>query len=290
MPTSTSRAPTRCASTAATSPRPAPTAPSATRTPAENLARFREMRDGLHADGAMVLRAKIDMASPEHQPARPDAVPHQARHAPQHRRPLVHLPDVHLCAPAGGRAGEHHPQHLHAGVRGPAPLLRLGAGAPGRSGPAGAAAAEAVRIRAPEPDLHRHQQAQAAADGGRRHRRRLGRPAHAHAGRHAPARLHAREPAPAGRTQRRQQGRRLDRLQLARHRAARGPGRQGAARDGRARPAETGADQLGHRHRQGPDAALHARRCTPASRSAASATSRSAPRSGSSARTSWKSR
>jgi len=34
------------------------------RTPAENLARFREMRDGLHADGAMVLRAKIDLASP----------------------------------------------------------------------------------------------------------------------------------------------------------------------------------------------------------------------------------
>jgi glutaminyl-tRNA synthetase len=34
------------------------------RSPAENLARFREMRDGRHADGAMVLRAKIDMASP----------------------------------------------------------------------------------------------------------------------------------------------------------------------------------------------------------------------------------
>jgi glutaminyl-tRNA synthetase len=34
------------------------------RTPQENLARFREMRDGLHADGAMVLRARIDMASP----------------------------------------------------------------------------------------------------------------------------------------------------------------------------------------------------------------------------------
>ncbi|MBI5257570.1 MAG: glutamine--tRNA ligase [Burkholderiales bacterium] len=31
---------------------------------AESLARFREMRDGAHADGAMVLRAKIDMASP----------------------------------------------------------------------------------------------------------------------------------------------------------------------------------------------------------------------------------
>ncbi len=31
---------------------------------AESLARFREMRDGRHADGSMVLRAKIDMASP----------------------------------------------------------------------------------------------------------------------------------------------------------------------------------------------------------------------------------
>ena len=34
------------------------------RTPEENLARLREMRDGRHPDGAMVLRAKIDMASP----------------------------------------------------------------------------------------------------------------------------------------------------------------------------------------------------------------------------------
>ena len=34
------------------------------RTVAENLSRFREMRDGQHADGSMVLRAKIDMASP----------------------------------------------------------------------------------------------------------------------------------------------------------------------------------------------------------------------------------
>jgi glutaminyl-tRNA synthetase len=34
------------------------------RTPAENLRIFREMRDGQHEDGAMVLRAKIDMASP----------------------------------------------------------------------------------------------------------------------------------------------------------------------------------------------------------------------------------
>ncbi|MBL0143493.1 MAG: glutamine--tRNA ligase/YqeY domain fusion protein [Betaproteobacteria bacterium] len=38
--------------------------PYRTRMPAENLALFREMRDGKHADGAHVLRAKIDMASP----------------------------------------------------------------------------------------------------------------------------------------------------------------------------------------------------------------------------------
>jgi glutaminyl-tRNA synthetase len=43
---------------------PGTDSPYRSRTPAENLARFREMRDGKHADGAMVLRARIDMASP----------------------------------------------------------------------------------------------------------------------------------------------------------------------------------------------------------------------------------
>lgn len=43
---------------------PGTDSPYRTRTPAENLARFREMRDGKLADGAAVLRAKIDMASP----------------------------------------------------------------------------------------------------------------------------------------------------------------------------------------------------------------------------------
>ena len=38
--------------------------PYRSRTPLDNLVRLREMRAGLHADGAMVLRAKIDMASP----------------------------------------------------------------------------------------------------------------------------------------------------------------------------------------------------------------------------------
>jgi glutaminyl-tRNA synthetase len=43
---------------------PGKASPFRSRTPAENLARLREMRDGKHADGSMVLRAKIDLASP----------------------------------------------------------------------------------------------------------------------------------------------------------------------------------------------------------------------------------
>lgn len=44
--------------------KPGVNSPFRARTPAENLARFRDMRDGKLADGTAVLRAKIDMASP----------------------------------------------------------------------------------------------------------------------------------------------------------------------------------------------------------------------------------
>jgi glutaminyl-tRNA synthetase len=43
---------------------PGTDSPFRSRTPEQNLTRFREMRDGQLADGAAVLRAKIDMASP----------------------------------------------------------------------------------------------------------------------------------------------------------------------------------------------------------------------------------
>ena len=43
---------------------PGTPSPFRARSPEENLARLREMRDGKHADGAMVLRARIDLASP----------------------------------------------------------------------------------------------------------------------------------------------------------------------------------------------------------------------------------
>ena len=44
--------------------KPGTDSPYRNHTSAENLSRFRQMRDGLYPDGAMVLRAKIDMASP----------------------------------------------------------------------------------------------------------------------------------------------------------------------------------------------------------------------------------
>ncbi len=44
--------------------KPGVDSPFRARSPEENLARFRDMRDGQLADGAAVLRAKIDMASP----------------------------------------------------------------------------------------------------------------------------------------------------------------------------------------------------------------------------------
>ena len=62
----------------------------------ENLQRFREMRDGKLADGAAVLRAKIDMASPNINMRDPAIYRIKHARAPQHRRQVVHLPDVHL--------------------------------------------------------------------------------------------------------------------------------------------------------------------------------------------------
>ena len=43
---------------------PGTASPFRERSAQDNLVRFREMRSGVHADGAMVLRARIDMASP----------------------------------------------------------------------------------------------------------------------------------------------------------------------------------------------------------------------------------
>ena len=50
----------------------------------ENLELFERMKNGDFKDGQKTLRAKVDMASPQHQPARPGDVPHPARASPSH--------------------------------------------------------------------------------------------------------------------------------------------------------------------------------------------------------------
>ncbi len=62
--------------------KPGVNSPFRSRTPAENLARFREMKDGQHPDGAMVLRAKIDMAAPNINMR--DPAIYRIRHAEHH--------------------------------------------------------------------------------------------------------------------------------------------------------------------------------------------------------------
>jgi len=62
---------------------PGTNSPFRDRSPAENLARFRQMRAGQHPDGAMVLRARIDMASPNIN-LRDPAI-YRIRHATHHR-------------------------------------------------------------------------------------------------------------------------------------------------------------------------------------------------------------
>ncbi len=120
-------APTRSASTAARSPSRARNSPYRDRPVEENLDLFARMRAGEFPDGAHVLRAKIDMASPNMNLR--DPVLYRIRHAraSPHRRRVVHLPDVRLRAPALGRDRGHHALALHARVRGPPAALRLGA-------------------------------------------------------------------------------------------------------------------------------------------------------------------
>ena len=102
------------------------------RSVAENLDLFARMRAGEFPDGAHVLRAKIDMASPNINMR--DPVLYRIRRAPSpsHRRRVVHLSDVRLRAPAVRCARAHHALALHARVRGSPAAVRLADRQPAR--------------------------------------------------------------------------------------------------------------------------------------------------------------
>ena len=142
------------------------------------------MRAGEFPNGARVLRAKIDMASPNINLR--DPVLYRIVHAtpPADRRRLVHLPDLRLRARPVGRDRGRDPLDLHARVRGPPAALRLADRAP-----AGAVAPPPVRVRAAQPHLHRALEAGPPAARRRGPRPRLGRPADADDRGPAPARL-----------------------------------------------------------------------------------------------------
>ena len=135
---------------------------------------FREMRDGW-ADGAMVLRAKIDMASAEHQHARPDDLPHPPRHAPQHRRPWCIYPMYTFAHPIEDALERitHSICTLEFEDQRPFYDWLLD---PVPTSACWPARCQTARVCAAQPQLRRHQQAQAAPAGGRRPCERLGRP------------------------------------------------------------------------------------------------------------------
>ena len=145
----------------------------------ENLDLFRRMRAGEFPDGAHVLRAKIDMASPNINMRDPTL--YRIRHATHHRTgdAWCIYPTYDYAHPISDAIEgithslctlefeDHRP--LYDWVR--RQRSRHGAGVH--------VAAAADRVRAAEPELHGDEQAQAAGAGRAEARARLGRSAHA---------------------------------------------------------------------------------------------------------------
>ena len=205
----------------------------------ENLDLFRRMRAGEFPDGAHVLRARIDMASPNINLR--DPVLYRIRHASHHR-----TGDAWCIYPMYDYA--HPLSDAFEGVTHSLCTLEYEAHRPlydwvVRECEHGAPAA-ADRVRAAQPELHRDEQAQAAAAGRAGPRARLGRPAHADPLRAAAPRLHARvDPRLLHPRRRGQEGER-HRHRPARALRPRGPEPPRAAGDGGAAAAEGGAGQL----------------------------------------------
>ncbi len=105
----------------------------------------------------------------QHQPARPRALSHPARHPSAHRDGVEDLSELRLRARPVGCHRAHHALDLHAGVRGPPAAVRLVHREPAR-----AVAAAAVRVRAAQPHLYGAVQARADGTGARRACERAG--------------------------------------------------------------------------------------------------------------------
>jgi len=142
--------------------RPGTESPYRDRPVEENLLLLEKMKNGEVADGAMVLRAKIDMSLPNMQMR--DPIMYRVLHAEHHRT---------------GNKWSIYPMYDFA--------LRL-VSEPDCGGRPSATAAD--RICPSEPELHGYEQTQTAGDGGGKSGFRMGRPAYANDFGLAPKRLY----------------------------------------------------------------------------------------------------
>jgi glutaminyl-tRNA synthetase len=140
----------------------------------ENLDLFERMRKGEFPDGTRVLRAKIDMTSPNLNMR--DPVMYRILHADHHRT---------------GSKWCIYPMYDYAHGQSDARIRRSSAALQLVRRAARNFPVASVRIRPPEPHLHALKQAQAAQARTGKTGQRMGRSAHAHAHRHSPPRLHA---------------------------------------------------------------------------------------------------
>ena len=201
---------------------PARRAPSATGPPAESLDLLRRMRAGEFPDGACVLRARIDMAHPN--VLMRDPLLYRIRHAHHHR-----TGDAWCIYPMYDCA--HPLEDAFEGVTHSICTLEFESNRElydwvlDQHRPLGPAPPP-VRVRPAGARLHGDVEAQAPAAREREAGLRLGRPAHAHHRRHAPARRH-----PGGAARLRRPHRRGQEQQRGRHRQVRvrHPGRPGGA-------------------------------------------------------------
>jgi hypothetical protein len=132
----------------------------------ESLELLQAMRAGKHPEGSHIVRARIDMASPNMNLRDPAHLPDPVRRAPPHRQPMVHLSDVRLRASACRTRSRTSP--IRSARWSSRTIARCTTGCWNGSAEGGffSAAAPADRIRASQPHLHHHQQAQAPGARG----------------------------------------------------------------------------------------------------------------------------
>ncbi len=155
----------------------------------ETLDLFQKMNTGEIEEGAMVLRAKIDMASPNMHFR--DPIIYRVVKHPHHRTGTTWkaYPMYDFAHGQKRLLRRCNPLLVYTGIRSPPsvvrPLCRLGKRRQGPERPP----SSPVRIQQAQPELYTHEQAQPADFGERRPCQRLGRPPYADYLRFPPSRL-----------------------------------------------------------------------------------------------------